>query len=409
MPEGSSHPQAIVISGAGTQEANGVYRATAKEYCDAPVYEHVERHADLKITREPHTNPKTGKTKHGWLLGMKKQPLYGVQSESLSVPATDWRKFQGEAPVPTVRVHTDFLDVFFGIADDAKYSGDAAAEREDWQAACDSFSSGVDALKRSGERFGEPFKHRAALLLARRANAQLKLQAHRLALRDAVAALELVRGLASAEMTAVAAARALGAPDDAAAQRILEPVGQGRILDSGAPLVLRCIERWLDAVIKQLTAADQDEQEGPLPVPVHRQSDRYLDGLDEKTRADIIKQYLPDLHRPNGGSATIDSAEQCLKLMKEWEQALSSELFERQKKELWDNRALSYPVRIRETKILIAKVLAPVLEPLGYAPGRPGLSRCVTQMQPHWSSDKSCARKAIDLEEMCDVSLADLQ
>ena len=57
------------------QEANGIYRATDKEYCDAPaepaqffghflgqrppagqVYEHADRGKELKITREPHKN-----------------------------------------------------------------------------------------------------------------------------------------------------------------------------------------------------------------------------------------------------------------------------------------------------------------------------------------------------------------
>merc|ERR1719221_1575785 len=82
----SDLPKAVVISGAGTEEANGIYRATDRLYCDAPVYEHMEHGADFKITREPHTNPKTGATKHGWLLGWKKSPQYGVPTESLKVP-----------------------------------------------------------------------------------------------------------------------------------------------------------------------------------------------------------------------------------------------------------------------------------------------------------------------------------
>ena len=63
------------------EDANGVYKATGREYCDAPVwtallnrhmlqdhviqaccqvYEHVERGQELRITREPHKNPMPG-------------------------------------------------------------------------------------------------------------------------------------------------------------------------------------------------------------------------------------------------------------------------------------------------------------------------------------------------------------
>ncbi|OLP79688.1 Peptide chain release factor 1 [Symbiodinium microadriaticum] len=88
----SDLPQALVISDAGVQDANGIYKATGREYCDAPVYEHVERGQDLKITREPHKNPKTGAIKHGWLLGQGGRPLYGAPTESLAVPASGWKK-----------------------------------------------------------------------------------------------------------------------------------------------------------------------------------------------------------------------------------------------------------------------------------------------------------------------------
>eukprot|EP00435_Cladocopium_sp_Y103_P008748 s4373_g2.t1 len=97
-------PQAVVVSGAGCEEANGVYRATEKEYCEAPVYEHADRGQELKITREPHKNAKTGAVKHGWLLGKNGQPLYGARTESLTVPASGWKKCRGNLRVLEAKV-----------------------------------------------------------------------------------------------------------------------------------------------------------------------------------------------------------------------------------------------------------------------------------------------------------------
>lgn len=406
--DGGGLPKAIIISGAGTEEANGIYRASAREYCDAPVYEHMELGADYKITREPHTNPKTGAIKHGWLLGHKKTPLYGAPTEALAVPEKGWKKFGGEAPVPSAKVHEQLTDVFFAIADDAKTQADTAAEKNEWQEASSALSTGIDALKRSGERFGDPFKNRAALLLSRRATANSKLHDYRGALRDAVAALELVRSLTSAEAVAIEAVKELGCGDDSAAQKVLEPVGAGRILDSGAPLVLRCVERWIDDVIATLQSAkEMSNSSVELPQPTHLASDRYLDGLDDKTREQIIKKYLPDLFRPPGGTGIIGNAFECHNVMLEWEKVFQSEEFQQKRQELW-NRHLSYPIRLSENRTLVAEALKGVLEPMGFAPGRPGLSRAVKQMQVYWSADRPCASKALDLEEMADVSLADL-
>jgi len=399
-------PQAIVISGAGTQEANGIYRASEKEYCNAPIYEHMELGADLKITREPHTNPKTGQTKHGWLLGQRKTPIYGAPTESLMVPSVGWKKFNGAPPVPTVKVHEQLVDVFYTLADDAKCTGDTAGEKDEWQAACEAYTSGIDALKRSGERFGDAFKNRAALLLSRRANAHAKMQDWKAAFRDAIAALELVRSLASAEVTALEAAKQLGCKDDTAAARILEEVGFGRVLDPGAPLVLRCVERWIDEVLAVVKAGGDMAS---LPAATHQQADRYLDGVDEQTRQEVIKRYLPDANKPLGGTGIIHNAEECLTLMKKWEEVLASRDFQLKRAALWDRTGLSYPVRLREQKILVAETVTGVLQPLGFAPGRPGLSRAVKQMQVYWSKDRDCARKALELEELADVSLADLE
>ncbi|CAE8617009.1 unnamed protein product, partial [Polarella glacialis] len=363
--QASGLSKAVVISGAGVQDANGTYRATPKEYCDAPTYEHVERGAEFKITREPHTNAKTGAVKHGWLLGQNCKPLYGAPTESLEVPSAGWKKFGGDDPVPTVKVQ-QLEDLLFAMADDSKSAADAALECEDWALAVQHCTAGIDALKRSGGRFCDAFKNRAALILSRRASAHLRLKDFKAALRDAVASLELgAPGLSSAEAVALEAARELGCKDDSLAQKILEPVGTGRILDPGAPLVLRCVERWVAEVVPLFSSAE----EGQLQVPVvtHMPSDRYLDGLDEEARQAVIKQYLPEL--PFGGTGIISNPKDCLTVMDKWEEVFTSQEFQAKRKALWARRDLSYPLRLKETRTMVAESLAVVLEPMGFAPG----------------------------------------
>merc|ERR1712137_1458472 len=109
-----------------------------------------------------------------------------------------------------------------------------------------------------------------------------------------------------------------------------------------------------------------------------------------------------------GGIGIIHNEKECLTLMQQWEEVFSNQEFQHKKKELWD-RKLSYPVQLRETRTLVAESLKDILEPMGFAPGRPGLTRVVKQMQVYWSRDRACANKALDLEELADVSLADLE
>jgi len=398
----SDLPQAVVVSGAGSEEVNGVYRATEREYCDAPVYEHAERGQELKITREPHKNAKTGAVKHGWLLGQNSQPLYGARTESLTVPVSGWKKFGGEEPIPAIKVLLHLDEVFFFSADDSKLAGDDAMEQKDFHGAIQHYTAGIDMLKRTNDRLNEGFRSRACLLLTQRGTAHLQMKEPKAALRDAVAAMDLEHS--AAEALALEALAELGFKDSS--QKILETVGSGHILDPSAPLVLRCVDRWVSEIVSNFSEADLAAAT-ELPMPIHMPSDRYLDGLDEETRAAVIKKYIPD--EPFGGTAVISNPTQCLELMKKWEEVFSSMQFQSRRKALWDRRDLSFPQRLMETRTMVAESLANVLEPMGFASGRPGLARCVKQMQVHWSTDKNCANKALDLEEMADVSLADLE
>eukprot|EP00439_Symbiodinium_sp_Y106_P082524 s756_g21.t4 len=524
-------------------DANGIYKATGREYCDAPVYEHVERGQDLKITREPHKNPKTGAIKHGWLLGQGGRPLYGAPTESLAVPASGWKKFGGEEPIPTVQVHLNMDEVLFKSADDRKVEGDQALEKEDWQGAIRHFTDGIDTMKRANDCLSDGFKSRASLLLSRRGGAhmrmqdrklhfvmqqlqelgvnlkdleesfsrsagpggqnvnkvetavrlrhtptglEVKAQTHRTQLENRVSARRRLaelykktvlrvetkadrsllacfeesqrlhrpqtqaqmvlsttratrrRGestspqstiltifrvakrrrqhpalynslpdrdrevpvmwsslLTSCHVQALAreALRELGFKDEVVLQKILEPVGSGRILDPAAPLVLRCIDRWTADVLSHFSQVSADCAE-EMPMPVHMPSDRYLDGLDEETRAAVIRKYVPQ--EQFGGTAVISTPAECVDLMKKWEEVFTGPEFQCRRKALWDRRDLSFPARMRETRTMVAESLSKVLEPMGFAPGKPGLARCIKQMQVYWSTDKACADKTLD-------------
>ncbi|CAJ1341853.1 unnamed protein product [Effrenium voratum] len=187
-------------------EANGVYKATEQAYCDAPVYKHAKL-PELKITREPHKNPKTGAVKHGWLLGKNSQPLYGAKTESLEIPASGWRQFGGEEPIPAVKVLLDADELHLTTADEALKLGAEALERQEWQAAVGHFTAGIDTLKQTKDLLNEGFKSRAAMLLSQRGTAHLRLKEPKAALRDAVAALEM-KG--EAEALALEALKELG-------------------------------------------------------------------------------------------------------------------------------------------------------------------------------------------------------
>ncbi|CAE7597199.1 ucpB [Symbiodinium microadriaticum] len=169
-----------------------------------------------------------------------------------------------------------------------------------------------------------------------------------------------------------------------------EPVGSGRILDPAAPLVLRCIDRWTADVLSHFSQVSADCAE-EMPMPVHMPSDRYLDGLDEETRAAVIRKYVPQ--EQFGGTAVISTPAECVDLMKKWEEVFTGPEFQCRRKALWDRRDLSFPARMRETRTMVAESLSKVLEPMGFAPGKPGLARCIKQMQVYWSTDKACADK----------------
>jgi tetratricopeptide (TPR) repeat protein len=89
----------LVITGAGSNDVNGVYIPTGRKWHDAEVY---ENDAKCLLSREPHQNQKTGETSYGWILGQNKKPLYAVQSPEVTPPPSGWRKFKGALPLPAL-------------------------------------------------------------------------------------------------------------------------------------------------------------------------------------------------------------------------------------------------------------------------------------------------------------------
>ena len=112
-------PCAVLVTGAGSEDVNGLYVPSGKSWHEAEVFEN-DRHCML--SREPHQSRKTGITSYGWILGQDRKPMYAVQSEELLPPKSGWKKFSGLGPIPV-------LDLCFDQASAAearrKLRGDA--------------------------------------------------------------------------------------------------------------------------------------------------------------------------------------------------------------------------------------------------------------------------------------------
>jgi tetratricopeptide (TPR) repeat protein len=112
----------IVVSGAGTDDANGVYAPTGKKWHDADVY---ENDAKCLLSREPHKNSKSGETSYGWIIGQDRKPLYAVQSPATTPPTSGWRKFSGSAPLPQFEGPCSYAEAATTAAESFKDSGKA--------------------------------------------------------------------------------------------------------------------------------------------------------------------------------------------------------------------------------------------------------------------------------------------
>lgn len=190
-------PAFILVKDAGTGEADGVYKPAERRWLDHDVYEN--RYGDCIISREAHTSPKTGETKHGFVLGKDGRPLYGAKTEKLSVPTKNWKVFQGQEPAPEFQVFQTWSDACQHGAWYFAQEAENAAKGGHWKVtlmmADRAFDCHTNARPkgrgdiRSG---GSVWSEQLCELLGTRAEALLHLQEYKRALVDACAAVHFV-------------------------------------------------------------------------------------------------------------------------------------------------------------------------------------------------------------------------
>lgn len=89
----------VLVTGAGSDDVNGLYIPTGRQWHEAEVYENDKL---CMLSREPHKSQKTGLTSYGWILGQDRKPMYAVQSDEMVPPKSGWKKFSGQLPIPAV-------------------------------------------------------------------------------------------------------------------------------------------------------------------------------------------------------------------------------------------------------------------------------------------------------------------
>mmetsp|Transcript_127417 Transcript_127417/g.231635 ORF Transcript_127417/g.231635 Transcript_127417/m.231635 type:complete len:561 (+) Transcript_127417:72-1754(+) len=191
--------EAFTITGAGWDDANGLYVPTERRWHDALVYENDRK---CLLSREPHRT-KSGQTSYGWILGQDGKPLYGIQSAALAPPATGWRKFKGTLPAPEVHGHREASAAANAAATALKDQGNVlfAARR----------------YAEADERWTRALGYKEHLtdvtvqvaLYSNRAEARLRRKEWKSALRDAEDALVLRPGHDKALLRAAVAAKEL--------------------------------------------------------------------------------------------------------------------------------------------------------------------------------------------------------
>lgn len=187
----------VVVTGAGTDDANGVYAPTGRKWHNAEVY---ENDAKCLLSREPHKNNKTGETSYGWILGQDRKPLYAVQSPLTTPPTSGWRKFTGALPLPQFEGPCKYTDGATIAAESFKESGKALFVSNKYSEA---EAKWTRALSLAGEK-------EAALKIAlysNRSEARLRLAKYDAALSDAQAALSIKPHHDKALLRAAVAAR----------------------------------------------------------------------------------------------------------------------------------------------------------------------------------------------------------
>jgi len=171
---------AFVVAGAGWEDANGCYAPTGKELFGAPVFENDHK---CLLSREQHNNSRTGKTSYGWIIGQDRRPLYAVETEAKSPPASGWLLFSGSSPVPKLQGTGSVAEASTLSAQNFKDQGNAYFSARKYHEAEAKWTRGLCLADRCGD------ETIPVALYSNRAEARLRLKKWEEALDDAQAAL----------------------------------------------------------------------------------------------------------------------------------------------------------------------------------------------------------------------------
>jgi len=177
------------IKEAGDPEAIGEYFPTGDERCDVPVYRN-QHGLVLSRERQP-MGPDTEQECFGWVIGnmAERRPLYGVQSDDLSVPTLGWQAFTAPEPLPIIRYfsHASAARVF-------KEKGNKAFQAKDYAGAEEWYTKAL-GCKMDPSEFAEPY----GMLLSNRAEVRLRMSKFEGVVEDGEMAMKYLRSVPTQE------------------------------------------------------------------------------------------------------------------------------------------------------------------------------------------------------------------
>jgi len=177
------------IKEAGDPEAIGEYVPTGDERCDVPVYRN-EHGLVLSRERQP-LGPDSDQDGFGWVIGnmSERRPLYGVQSDDLSVPTLGWQAYTAPEPLPVIRYYTQAA-----AARAYKENGNKAFQKREWAKAEEWYSKSL-GCKMDPAEYAEPY----GMLLSNRAEVRLRMSKFSGAAEDAEMAMKYLKSVVSSE------------------------------------------------------------------------------------------------------------------------------------------------------------------------------------------------------------------
>lgn len=215
-----SQPTFILVRDAGTGDADGVYKPASRRWLDHDVYEN--RFGECIISREAHTNAKTGQVKHGFVLGRGGRPLYGVKTELQEVPTSGWKAFEGQEPIPEILKFPSWSDCCQHGAWHFLQEAENAAKGGHWKVVLMMADRAFDCQTQARPKGrgdlrqgGSDWSQQLCDLLGTRAEALLHLGQYKRALIDACAAVHFVPAFefSKAKVRGVTACLNLGASE----------------------------------------------------------------------------------------------------------------------------------------------------------------------------------------------------